>query len=107
MGCKDHKKANLKLRIKIGKRNWVVWFVRGREIPNDRYGDCGFAGSTPTIRVRNALRGRIALNILLHESLHASRPDLSEEAVLETANDLARVLWKRGYRLSPTHTNPK
>lgn len=89
-----------RLRLKIGGKDWIIWFVRSREIPSDRYGDCGMTGNgKPLIRVRRALQGRMALNILVHEVLHASRPELAEEAVEETANDIERVLWRRGYRL--------
>lgn len=97
MGSQSPKDAN-RLKVKIGSKTWFIQFVRSRDIPADRYGDCGYAGGTPIIRVRRALRNRAALEILLHEVLHASRPELSEEAVTTTAIDLARVLWKRGYR---------
>ena len=39
------------------------------------------------------------LDTLLHECLHACLPDLSEEAVTETATDLAKTLDRLGCRL--------
>jgi hypothetical protein len=30
--------------------------------------------------------------------LHAAMPDLDEDAIYETASDLAKVLWDLGYR---------
>lgn len=88
-----------RMRVKINGKQWHIWLVRSREIPSDRYGDCGYSGSKPIIRVRRSLQGRLALNTMIHEVLHASRPELAEEAVTETANDLERVLWRLGYRL--------
>jgi len=39
------------------------------------------------------------LDTCVHESSHASRPDLSEKEVAKLAADITEVLWKRGYRL--------
>ena len=39
------------------------------------------------------------LNTLLHESLHAGGVE-SEQQVTQLANDIARFLWRLGYRLS-------
>ena len=39
------------------------------------------------------------LDTLIHESLHACHWDMDEEAVEETATDIARLLWRLGYRL--------
>ena len=39
------------------------------------------------------------LDTACHETLHASRPDLSEAAVTTMAGDIATVLWHLGYRL--------
>ena len=38
------------------------------------------------------------LRIILHEGLHAALWDLDEEAVHETSSDLARLLWRLGWR---------
>jgi hypothetical protein len=37
----------------------------------------------------------------VHELLHACRPELSEEAVTETADVIAGVLYKLGARITP------
>ena len=37
-------------------------------------------------------------NTLIHEVLHMVRPELSEEAITETADTIADILWKCGYR---------
>lgn len=108
MGRDNHPKAvGDQLRIKIGGRVWVIWFVRSREISSDRYGDCDYGGGGRMIRVRRSLQGKMAMNTLIHEVLHASRPELSEEAVTETANDIERVLWRVGYRLEVAGEKPR
>lgn len=50
------------------------------------------------IVVRQSLRGVERLETLLHEFLHASVWDFDEEAVERIACDMARSLWKLGYR---------
>lgn len=49
------------------------------------------------ILVHEDLRGEERLEVLIHEMLHAGVWDLAEEAVGETARDIARVLTKLGY----------
>ena len=39
------------------------------------------------------------LDTFIHETLHTSDPALSEEDVARIAGDVAKVLWKAGYRL--------
>ena len=38
------------------------------------------------------------LDTLLHESLHACMWDMDEEAIHESARDIARFLWRLGWR---------
>lgn len=66
--------------------------------PGDK-GSCD-APSLPnkTIRVRPSLKGRVELDTHIHEMLHACLWDLDEEAVCESAEDIARALWRLGYR---------
>lgn len=40
------------------------------------------------------------LEVVIHECLHAADWSKAEEWVDPTAEDIARVLWKMGYRLS-------
>lgn len=56
---------------------------------------------TSTIRISSKIDGELRLDTEIHEMLHACLPDIDEEAVNETATDLARTLWAMGYRLSP------
>lgn len=50
------------------------------------------------IRVRKTLRGERLLEVLLHEMLHAAYWDMDETAIDITARDIARALWRAGYR---------
>ena len=51
--------------------------------------------------VRQSLQPKAMLNVTVHEMLHACRPELSEEAVTETADEIAGVLYKLGARITP------
>jgi hypothetical protein len=50
------------------------------------------------IWISSTLTGQNMLETLIHELLHASYPDLNEDAVNATARDIATVLWELGYR---------
>jgi len=50
------------------------------------------------IRMRKGLSGLMCLDTLVHEALHACLWDIDEEAVRESAGDIARLLWRLGYR---------
>lgn len=56
------------------------------------------AWSGKTIVVDSRLAGEEELEVTIHEALHAASWDLAEECVVETANDIARLLWRLGYR---------
>ena len=60
------------------------------------------------IQVNSKLRDEIQLEVILHELLHSCGHDLlSEEWVTEAAQDLAKVLWRIGYRRSETNGSSK
>ena len=56
-------------------------------------------GGKPTIRICADLKFRKGLETAIHESLHASCWAKSEEKVTQTAKDVARFLWRLGFRL--------
>lgn len=92
-------------KVKLGKRMWFIRFVKSKDIPADRFGDSDGTLAAPQIRVRRSLRGQQMLDTIIHEALHASRPELAEEAVTQTATDVARLLWKIGYRQQGDQAN--
>jgi hypothetical protein len=90
---------NEERRVQINGRRWRIRLVKSSEIPRDRLGDCDHPpGPAPTIRVRRNLSQRLMLEILLHECLHASRPELDETAIEITAKECAKALYAMGYR---------
>lgn len=52
--------------------------------------------------VNRDLNARIGLETTIHEALHACNWHAREELVEETAYDIARFLWRLGFRISPT-----
>ena len=55
----------------------------------------GYAGMVCVAPSRESLN---RLDTIVHETLHASLPGLSEAEVSRVAGDVAKVLWKAGYR---------
>ena len=50
----------------------------------------------------NFNRSRRELDTFIHEALHACAWDLNEDAVSQTATDIAKFLWRLGYRRTET-----
>ena len=83
------------MKVSIRRRIWNLVF-RGN-LKNR--GDCDRPDApNKQIRVSSRLRGQHRLEIILHECLHAAFWDLDEEAIEQVGHDLARILWKLGYR---------
>lgn len=90
------------MRVKIMGRMW--WF---RRLPQLRklYGWCDNPDSkNKQIAIYSGLRGQLALDTIIHECLHAGFKDLKEESINEFASDLARILWRLGYRRNPNES---
>ena len=83
------------MKIRIRGKFWQF----KREILSDARGTCDPPNAPgKSIVVDANLVGEEELEVVLHETLHSALWDLDEEAVTETAHDIARVLWKLGYR---------
>lgn len=84
------------MKVRIRGKMWDLSFVR---TPNDVDGLCD-APTTPgkRIRISHALKGEAQLDTTVHELLHAAHWDIDEPAIEQTAADIARVLWRLGYR---------
>ncbi len=77
----------------LGKR-WRIRFVSMKD-----YGECDPPSKTgKEIRIRKGLKGEILLDTILHELAHAADQSKDEEWVNEMASDMARALWRLGYR---------
>ena len=72
------------------------WLIRREKLPRKLDGLCD--ANTRRITVQPHLSGERELDVLIHEMLHACHWDLDETAITETASDLARVLFRLGYR---------
>lgn len=75
-------------------------FLGAKEMPRATLGDCdaGRSRKRYVIRVKRSLKGRLRLDTVVHELLHALHPELEESVVEDSATAIARVLWKLGYR---------
>lgn len=78
-------------------KTWVLKFCNYLG-PN--YGICDDPSSpNKTIKIEKSLKGKDKLRIILHELLHASAWDLSEEWVDKSSTDISEILWRLGYRI--------
>lgn len=82
-----------------GKRWKIVWRKPPRTTKGDSDADCERPDSTDkTIRINSKAAGLRELELELHEAAHASFWDWDEEAVEEAARDIAKFLWRIGWR---------
>lgn len=72
---------------------------RPRRINPELLGWCINKGK-PKIAVAYALNGEEELEIFIHEMLHACYWDMDEEAITDSAQSIAKALWRMGYRKS-------
>lgn len=84
------------MRVKIMGRMWE--FCRLSQLRKN-YGWCDDPKTKgKRIAVWSRLTGLTELDTTIHECIHAGLPDIKEDTVSEFATDLARVLWRLGYR---------
>ena len=70
-----------------------------QKMPAGQHGECDSPDSkSKQIRISNTLKDEQLIEILLHEMLHGLNWRDSEEHIDESGRDLARVLWRLGYR---------
>lgn len=70
-----------------------------RKLNDGKIGWCDAPeASGKKIIVDSRLEYEQELEIFCHEILHAAFWDMDEEAIEETARDMARALWRIGYR---------
>ena len=77
------------MKLRINGKKWTIQDTRiqGLCSPAERL-----------IDIDPRLRTRKRCEIILHEVLHALGADLDEATVRSWAKDLARALWRDGYR---------
>lgn len=83
--------------INIRRKRWTLF--SHEQSGRNTFGECDPVNApSKQISVKPNVLGVAALDTLIHEMLHAAMPDITEDAIYETASDIARVLWALGYR---------
>jgi hypothetical protein len=62
---------------------------------------CGITVYDKIVVIKPSRENRDRLDTFVHETLHASCKGMSEAEVTRVAADLAKVLWRAGYRRTP------
>lgn len=90
------------ITLKINKKNWKIRIVKSTDMSPRSLGECDHPEyAKPEIWVKRTQKPIDLMDTIIHEVLHAIRPELSEEAVLDTATTIAKALWKLNYRKMP------
>ena len=85
------------MQITIRGKRWNLQF---RKLRDGSLGKCDSPEATNKKIVVNPNQSGVdVLGTLIHEMMHAAHWDLDEEAIDTTSVDIARVLWKLGYRV--------
>jgi hypothetical protein len=83
------------MRVRVLNRLWNLRFARNMA----NRGDCDPPDQRgKEMRVSSALRGEERLEVVIHELIHASGWHIDESYAERFAADVARVLWRLGYR---------
>jgi hypothetical protein len=65
-------------------------------LKGDDLGECDWEKRTMNVPIEGDTIGE--LDVLIHEALHAAYPSLDEYYVNRGATDIARLLWRLGWR---------
>jgi hypothetical protein len=84
MGSSVDPNGRLIYKVKINGRRWRIRLNEAAAMGKD-WGRCSL--SEPNL-----------LDTVIHEVLHAARPELEETAVDQTATSIARALYQMGWR---------
>lgn len=90
------------MRVQIRGRSWLLREVGPNEMQHsgdNPRGECDPPDAKrKEIRILKGMGDKEKLEVVLHEMIHAAAWDWAEEAVEETAHDMARVLYRLGWR---------
>jgi len=87
------------MRVEIRGKRWSLDIVD--RLPDGSHGDIDpYDRPRKQIRIARNQTPIDQLDTLLHECLHAAFPDLDEDAITESATDIAKVLHRLGCRVS-------
>ena len=84
------------MRVKVGNKYWNLLFT---ELDEETGGECDSPDTNgKQIRIATDLQKQDELEVIIHELLHAADWSKDEEWVEVIADDIARILWKLGWR---------
>jgi len=63
----------------------------------------GVAHSDGLIEIEERLKGKKALEIIIHECMHLLFPEAEEEEIVKKSVTLTKILWKENYRRVEPH----
>lgn len=63
----------------------------------------GVAHSDGLIEIEERLKGKKALEIIIHECMHLLFPQADEEEIVKKSVALTKILWKENYRRVEPH----
>jgi hypothetical protein len=77
------------------RKSKVVWRKLGRE---KAWGQANKDPQHPLIEIDPRLGAKRQLEVLCHEQIHNSLPDLDEDETDRVGKELCRMLWSESYR---------
>ena len=84
------------MRIKVGGKYWNLVFT---ELDEETGGECDSPDTNgKEIRIATDIKNQDELEVIIHELLHAADWSKDEEWVEVIADDIARTLWKLGWK---------
>ena len=84
------------MRIKIGGKYWNLGFT---ELDEETGGECDSPDTNgKEIRIATDIKNQEELEVIIHELLHAADWSKDEDWVEVIADDIARTLWKLGWK---------
>jgi len=84
------------MHVTVRGKRWEMVFEK---VTGDAVGFCEHPDKkNKRIVIHHKLSGPETLRVITHEIMHAAYWDLDEEAIDTATTDLARILWKLGYR---------
>jgi hypothetical protein len=102
--CETGGKTDGTMQVTIRGKKWKVLFT---QLPRGTDGECDHP-ATPgkEIRISTRLSEEDTLETIVHEVLHAADFDKSEEWADDVGRNLARLLWRLGYRKTGVENDP-
>ena len=87
------------MRHSFNGKRYRINFVAPSKLNSKCDGDCDSPDTkNKQIRVSKKLSPKRELEVLIHEAIHAELFLLDEDTVSRSAEDLAALLWRLGYR---------